>query len=181
MRFIKISWQRFEKDCVLLAKKIIQTKIHFDRIVVISRGGLVIGRLFSDLIPLPISHITISSYTDLKQNKDVKITEVPKTVFSRQRLLLVDEISDSGKTFIRARSYFQRFSGCQVTTACLYVKPMTKPLPDFWQKQLDGWVIFPYEVNETYRAFIKTFSNKQQAKRKLFETGVKEWEVMDLR
>lgn len=177
MKFIKISWEQYEQDCIALAKKVSQSKVGINRMVVISRGGLVIGRIFSDLLNLPISHITISSYSDLKKKKDIRITEVPKKTFTDEKLLLLDEISDSGKTFERARSYFKKFPNCKTLTACLYIKPITKPLPDFWQEKYDGWVIFPYEVKETYDAFVKMFKSIEKAKEKMNQVGFENWEI----
>jgi len=177
MNFIKISWEKYQKNCIVLAKKIQNSRLKINRIVVISRGGLVAGRILSDLLKLPISHITVSSYTDLKQKKDIKITEVPKKIFSNEALLLVDEISDSGRTFKRASSYFLEFSHCKIYTLALYIKPKTQPKPDFYLDSINGWVIFPYEVKETCDAFIKIFRSSAKAKKKMLEIGFKDWEI----
>ena len=178
MKFIKISWEKYERDCIALAKKVKFANCRIDRLVVISRGGLVAGRILSDLLNLPISHIAISSYTDLKQKKDIRITEVPKKTFANENLLLVDEVSDTGKTFKRAVSYFKEFPNCKTSTAALYIKPHTTPLPNFWQERLDGWIIYPYEVKETTDAFLQLFKTKEKAEKKLLEVGFEEWEIL---
>jgi len=177
MNFVKISWDKYEQDCIAFAKKVRAKELEFDRMVVISRGGLVAGRILSDLLDLPISHITICSYLDLKQQKNIKITEVPQTTYDNEKILLVDEVSDSGRTFVRALKYFKEFKNCKVTTFSLYIKPITHPLPDYYQELIDGWIIFPYEIKETKDAFIKLFKNEQTAKEKLREVGFKEWEI----
>ncbi|MBI4226429.1 xanthine phosphoribosyltransferase, partial [Candidatus Roizmanbacteria bacterium] len=64
MQFHKVSWPQYERDCLSLAKKINHLK--FDKIVAISRGGLLVARMMSDLLSTTISHITIESYRDLK-------------------------------------------------------------------------------------------------------------------
>ena len=180
MNFRKISWEKYEKDCLILAKKIKSTKLRFDKIVAISRGGLAAARIFSDLLELPISHITIESYKDLKQKKQTRITEIPKKSFDNKKLLLIDEIADSGKTFKRAVGYYKRFKNCDIYTLALYIKPITNPLPDFWQERFDGWIIFPYEIRETYHAFVKMFKSPQAAKKKMIEVGFKEWEIYEI-
>jgi len=93
MKFYKLSWQELQADCYKLAKKLKKQK--FDRILCISRGGLVWARMFSDLLNLPVSHLTVVSYQDLKQQKETKITEVPATL-ENQNMLVVDEIADTG-------------------------------------------------------------------------------------
>lgn len=178
MQFHKISWQQYERDCLKLAKKI--KHIKFDKIVAISRGGLVVARILSDLLTTPISHITIESYHSLKQKKSVAITEVPSANFNRQTLLLVDEIADSGRTFRRAVSYFKNLNVKNIFTLALYVKSKTFPLPNYWSKKIDAWIIFPYELKETYDAFLKLFKSKEKAREKLLEVGFKEWEINEI-
>ena len=175
MKFYKISWQQYEKECLKLAGKI--KHIKFDKIVAISRGGLVVARIFSDLLSTPISHITIESYRDLKQKKHTLITETPSTNFNHQTILIVDEIADSGRTFKRASSYFKNFLIKKVYTLAIYVKSHTKPLPHFWSKKIDAWIIFPYEIRETYDAFLKIFKSKEKTRMKLSEIGFKKWEI----
>ncbi len=173
MKFYKVSWEQYEKDCLKLAKQLNGQK--FDKIVAISRGGLIAARILSDLLSIPISHITIESYQNLKQKKTVTITEVPSARFYRQRILLVDEIADSGKTFKRAVSYFKNFQLKKISTLALYIKSHCRPCPDYFANQIDAWIIFPYELRETYEAFKKLYKN--EAKEKLKEAGFKEWEI----
>jgi hypoxanthine phosphoribosyltransferase len=107
MKFYKLSWKKFYKDCLLLAKKIADKKIKIDRIIAISRGGLIPARILSDFLQLPISNIVISSYHSLKQLKEPEIIEVAKINLKNQIVLIVDEVSDTGKTFQRALKYFR--------------------------------------------------------------------------
>src|SRR3989344_1317408 len=107
MKFYKVSWEELNQDCLDLYKKIKHLK--FDRILCISRGGLVWARMFSDLLNIPVSHITAISYSGIHQRKDVKITEFPKHEnLKNQILLVVDEIGDHGKT-LAATIDFQVF------------------------------------------------------------------------
>jgi hypoxanthine phosphoribosyltransferase len=176
LRFEKVSWDQYQRICFSLAKAVNKKRI--DYIVAISRGGLIASRILSDILNLPISHITIISYQDLKQQKEIRITETPSRLFDNQTILLVDEIADSGKTFKRALEYFRKFKNCTIYTLALYVKPHTTPVPDFWAKKTDAWVIFPYELQETYQAFKKLYKSK--AKEKLLEVGFKKWEIQSL-
>lgn len=175
MKFTKISWQKLEKDCIALAHKINGTKI--DEIISISRGGNVVSRLLSDLLNLPISHITIESYADLSQVKEPIVTQISPREFKGENILLIDELSDSGKTFLRGLSYLKELPISNVYTASPYYKPHTKYIPDFWVEEIDGWIILPYEIRETQEAFAKEFG--KNAKKKLKEVGFEEWEKMD--
>jgi hypoxanthine phosphoribosyltransferase len=173
--FVKITWQKLEKDCINLSSKLKEKKL--DRIVAISRGGLVVARIFSDLLSIPISHITIESYKDLKQDKKPIITELPSRIFHNQTILIVDEISDSGRTFERALGYFQRFENIKIYTLAPYIKPNTKYIPHYYKEKIDGWIIFPYEIQETTTALLKLFKNKNKAMNQLLKIGFHKWEI----
>lgn len=173
--FTKISWQQLEKDCIQLSHKL--KNIKFDTIVAISRGGLVAARILSDLLDIPISHITISSYENLKQEKEPQITETPSSDFRGKTILIVDEVSDSGDTFVRALSYFKNIGIEKAYTLSPYIKTHTKHTPDFYLKNTDAWIIFPYEVRETIEAFLKMFQSTEHAREKLLEVGFEDWEI----
>ncbi|MBI4066903.1 hypothetical protein HY407_00840 [Candidatus Gottesmanbacteria bacterium] len=175
MKFHKISWKDYHQACITLVKKIKNLRI--DKIVAISRGGLVPARILSDLTGISISHITIESYQSLKQKKYLTITEVPSTNFNDKTLLIVDDVADTGRTFKRAISYFKNFRVKKIFTLAPYLKSQSKHIPDFWAKKIDAWLIFPYELRETQKAFLKLFKSKEKAKNKLLEVGFKEWEL----
>ncbi len=152
MKFHKISWKDYHKACIRLSKKI--NKLPIDKILAISRGGIVPARILSDLLDIPISHITIESYKSLKQKKSLTITEVPSTNFNDKTILIVDDVSDTGRTFRRALSYFKNFRVKKIYTLALYIKPHTKYIPNFWAKNIDAWHIYPYELKDTQDAFV---------------------------
>lgn len=176
MNFTKISWQKLEKDCIVLAQKIGDIKI--DEIVSISRGGMVVSRLLSDLLDLPISHIAIESYLDLQQQKEPIVTQVSSREFKGESILLVDELSDSGKTFLRGLSYLKELPISNVYTAAPYYKSHTVYIPDFSVEKIDGWIILPYEIKETQDAIRKEIKDSKDAKRKILSAGFEEWEII---
>jgi hypoxanthine phosphoribosyltransferase len=123
MRFFKLSWEQFYKDCLFLGKKIQESKVKIDRLIAISRGGLIPARILSDFLKLPISNIVISSYTNLKQLKEPEIIEVSEIDLKDKSILIVDEVSDTGKTFIRALKYFQEKPVKNILTCAPYINP----------------------------------------------------------
>ena len=178
MKFCKVSWTELEKDCFALAKKLKGYKI--DRILCISRGGLVWSRMLSDLLGnLPISHLTVESYQDLKQQKETKITELPQKDFKNETILVVDEIADQGKTFRTVINYLNSLKIKKFYTLSPYIKSHTSPLPDFYLKKINAWVIFPYEIRETYEAFIKIFG-EGKAKKEMMKVGFINKEINSL-
>ncbi|NTU73098.1 hypothetical protein HGB07_02895 [Candidatus Roizmanbacteria bacterium] len=173
--FHKLSWNQYVDDCLELATTM--KDVHFDKIVAISRGGLIPARIFSDLLDTAISHMTISSYSGFGAVKEPYISEVPLHSFEDKTILIIDEVSDSGKTFQRATSYFNNFPVKKVYTLSPYIKPRTKFIPDFWIKNIDSWIIFPYDLRETKESFIKMYGDEKSAVKKLLEVGFTKKEV----
>lgn len=171
MEFTIITWEQLEKDCIALAKKIKDQQIQYDEIVCISRGGLVVSRILSDLLDLKISNITIESYHNALQEKEPIVTHCLPENYKNETILLVDEVSDTGKTFERALSYLKTLPIKKVYTVAPYIKSHTKFIPDFWQVKLDSWIIYPYELRETKETFFSMFS-KEEAEKKLEELGI---------
>ncbi|SRR5258706_1720059 len=169
MDFTKVSWKKLDKDTNALANKIGELKL--DEIVCISRGGMVVARILSDLLDLKISHITIESYANLQQEKEPVVTQLSPRAFKGETVLLVDELADNGKTFLRAIDYLERLPIKKIYTAAPYIKPSTKYMPDFWVEKLDNWIIFPYEIRETKESFIKEFGEEEGIE-KLRELGL---------
>ena len=94
LKFQKISWVQMEKDCLELYNSKMKD-IKVDRIISISRGGIVASRIFSDLLGnAPISHITISSYDGMKKLSAPVVTEIPKKDFKNQTIIIVDGINN---------------------------------------------------------------------------------------
>ena len=176
--FRKLSWQDIERDCIALAQTIPADSI--DTIVAISRGGLVFARILSDLLKKPISHITITSYDDLQKTREPFIDETPSKMFRGESILIVDEICDTGKTFVRAKSYFENFPLRAIFTATPYLKPRATFIPNFWVKKIDGWIVFPYELRETAEAIQKMTGDREKTAERLKAIGLEEWEIREV-
>lgn len=178
MKFYKLSWEELVEDCFILAKKL--KKYRFDRILCISRGGLVWARMFSDLLGnIPVSHLTVVSYQDLKQQKEVKITETPKEL-KNEKHLVVDEIVDTGKTLKIIQDYLRSLNLKEYYTLAPIIRTYTNPRPDFFLNIIDDWIIYPYEIKETYGAFLKIFKTKKKAKTMLIKYKFPEKQVNEL-
>ena len=139
----------------------------FDEIVAIARGGLTLGHLFSDYLRIPISSITIQSYTNIQEHGLVKITAGLSKIIKDKKILLVDDIADTGKTLIRATSYLKEFNPSSVTTATMFYKPHCSVLPDYFAQQTDKWILLPFEVTEWIYTFTQKMTNEGKSKREI--------------
>lgn len=153
-KFLNLTWADFTEQATQLSQTIASEKKDLQLIVAIARGGLTLSHIISDILKLPIAAFTIESYKDLQQNSLPHITHGLTTSLRDKKILLVDEISDTGKTFLRGLSYLEEMGATRVdiTTCSLYYKPHSQYKPDFFIGETSAWVIYPTEVRETIEA-----------------------------
>jgi len=70
-----------------------------------------------------------------------------------KRVLLVDDVSDSGLTLQFSVQTLSLYMPAEIKTATLYIKPWTKYVPDYYAEQVNEWVIFPWETEEFEREY----------------------------
>lgn len=169
MKYLTLSWKKYHQYVFKLSQKIIKDGNYFDLIITVARGGLTLSHLLSDFMNLPVATFTVSSYKDLNQ------VSIPKIVFklgdklNNKKILLVDDISDTGKTFIRGIQYVKSLGAENIKTASLIIKFGTEFTPDYYSKSVSKktWVIFPTEMKETIIALKEKLSKKELKKLKL--------------
>ncbi len=174
--FVNITWQEYINLVFALSQKILSTNQNFDLIIAIARGGLVLSRLLSDSLNLPIAAFTVESYLNLQQQKMPEITHGLTTILTNKKILLVDEICDSGKTFERGLKYVEELGAKKeyIATASLHLKSHAQFLPDFFVEKTDQWVVYPYEIRETIKALLPIWQ-KQGISTKDIKTRFLSW------
>lgn len=150
-KFLIISWEKLHQTCFKIAKVFLNENIKINRIVAISRGGLVVARIFSDYLNLPISPFTMVAYTGMAKKKKPRLAEGLKANIKNEIILLIDEVADSGETFIEGLKYLKQFKPKKIYTLAPFMKTWTKFKPDFCQTKTDKWIIFPYDIRETIK------------------------------
>jgi hypoxanthine phosphoribosyltransferase len=136
-----LSLSDFNALCKQLAKKV--SVEQFDKIIAIANGGIPVAEEVNKYLKLPISQIYISFY-DGKQKRDKPIIDGSISSEYNQKLLIIDDLIDSGDTAIyltkqlKERNIKHRF-------ACLYQKPHAKIKADYFVKETSDWIVFPRE------------------------------------
>ena len=133
MKFYSITWNELQELTFQTAKKISADNYSPDLIIAISRGGLTVAQIFSDYFDnCPIASFAVLSYKGLKQNNLPQVT-LPlnkEIVLKNQKILLVDDLSDTGETFLVGLKHLQSLGATKIKTACLVIKSKTKYYPD---------------------------------------------------
>jgi len=147
-----------------LAQKIREERKDIDAIVCIGRGGNCPSRILSDFLNIhTIYNITVSYYVDIKQKKRAPSVTQPLGVpggLKGKHILVCDDVSDSGDSMTLVRKHLQDLGCTSITTVTLYIKSWTKFIPDYYKKESEAWIIFPWEQIETLDKLITIFTNE---------------------
>jgi len=166
-KFLPIFWNKYDELVRKLASNIIRSNIQLDRIIGISRCGLTLGHVLSDLLQLPVSILGLKSYVDIQKQGYMQITQRLGTVIKNENILLVDGIADSGKTLTFATQVLKRCKPCSISTATLFLKPYSTVRPTFYVKQTDRWILFPYETTEWITTFIRQMKKEHKSSKSI--------------
>lgn len=174
IHYLPVSWPDYHALAQKLAATVLAHTTKLNEIVAISRGGLTLGHLLADLLRIPISTITIQSYTDIKTQGEIKITAELQTPIAGKNVLLVDDVADSGKTLVRAIEYLKTFNPNEVKTLTMFYKPRSVYRPDFYARETSDWILFPYEPTEMITLISQQLekSGKNKAETQTFLEGL---------
>ncbi|WGL15827.1 phosphoribosyltransferase family protein [Microbulbifer bruguierae] len=173
-----ISAQSLLDDSYSLALKVVESGFRPDYIVGVWRGGAPIGiavQEMFDFLGFHADHIAIrtSSYSGLDQRqKEVKVhglTYLIKQVESHEKMLIVDDVYDTGLSIQQAISDMRK--ACKKNTpeiriACPYFKPsrnQTEFEPDYYLHETDQWLVFPHELKGL--SMDEILENKQELRK----------------
>ena len=166
-QYLSVTWNEYHTLAQKLAATILSHDKPFDEIVAISRGGLTLGHLLSDLLRIPISTIAIQSYTDIQKRGEVTITGKLQRSIRGKHILLIDDVSDTGTTYKRATRYLRRCGPKNITTVAMFFKPHSTFRPDFFARQTRKWILFPYEPTEMILLITQQMQKEGKTKREI--------------
>jgi len=148
-----VKWNEIEKWCDNIREKV-SLSFRPDTIVGISRGGLVPGRILADMMWIKDLQTVKTEHWGLTATLDGKaaIKNRPILFLEKKKVLLVDDITDTGESMSLAKEYLSEFSPLEVKTAAMLHINRSKFVPDFFAEEIDNsnwiWFIFPWNVYE---------------------------------
>ena len=150
LTFETVDWDHVYSLLLEIADRIKEMDFEADVIVGISRGGLLPTRILSDLLDNPhLANIKVEFYVDISQTKEAPIITQPVSVSVKdKRVLIVDDITDSGQSFHLVWETLMQ-EAAEVKTVTLYHKPWSCFTPDIYARETEAWVVFPWEYRET--------------------------------
>lgn len=137
----EVKWEGVEASVKALCAKIetLTDEINIDLVVGIARGGVIPARL-------------VANELNVQDSETIKKTDSVNDIFLKLngylRILFVDDINDSGKTFSGLANTLRHISlRGQYQVASLYQRHSTtfKDAPYGIMVDTDDWLVFPWE------------------------------------
>ena len=141
------NWYEMRRDVNTLCRDISLDKFDPNVIVGLSRGGLTPGVMMSHWMNKPFKPIK-TSLRDFPEWEDY----LPRK--TDERVLILDDVCDSGITFTRIREYIQKNSlkeiNCDIRFAVLWWNNEIEFEPNYYVNEIakdstNTWIHFPWE------------------------------------
>jgi hypoxanthine phosphoribosyltransferase len=127
-----------------------------DLIVAIGRGGYVPGRILADLLGImDLVGMRVEHYRGIRKGPAARIRQGLDVPLNRRRVLVVDDVSDTGETFEAVISHLSGRGACEaLKTATLHHKVVSRFRPDYFAHRITRWrwIIYPWAVTEDLTA-----------------------------
>ena len=157
MSDIYVSWEEYHAKIEQLAVQIYKSEWEFDQILCLARGGLRIGDVLSRIYNKPLAILSVSSYggKDFQERGKLAIAHsiTMTTATLGKRVLLVDDLVDSGETLTHILQWLQQpkeYAITEVRSAVLWFKACSVIKPDYYVDFLadNPWIHQPFEKYE---------------------------------
>jgi len=147
---IKYSWDKLHSDTLSLCNRVRETGFDPDLIVGIVRGGAVPAVIASHNFTVPVSFLNWST-RDLKVKSLQQINELSAAALAGKRILVIEDIVDSGETMYQIKSHLFDNKSNVMYTSLWFNPSQNKVNIHMWANIIDRsidkrWIIFPFEV-----------------------------------
>lgn len=154
-KFEHVSWEQVQSMCNDLS--VAASADRFDVVLAITRGGLIPATLLCEALELRnILSATVMFYTDTGEQffgmTEPRFLSFPSAdALEGRRVLVVDDVWDSGRTAHAVKARVQRAKPALVKVAALHYKPAMNLLedstPDFYCSTTENWIVYPWETS----------------------------------
>ncbi len=145
--------------CDTLARHIQASGYRPDIIVAVARGGFMPARFLCDFLNIgALSSIRVQHYVaGAQKGREARVTIPLAADIRGLRVLLVDDVNDSGDTLRVARPYLESLGPKELRTAVLHEKLVTTCPADFSAGEIRHWrwILYPWAMVEDVAQFIR--------------------------
>lgn len=146
----ELSYEQFGEASREIARDVLRSGFEPEIVVAIARGGLLLAGSISYALGIKsCGAVNAEFYTGVGTRLPEPVMLPPlldEASIAGKRVLLVDDVSDSGRTLAMVVQLLEA-GGADLRTAVLYTKPGTVYEPTYSWKRTDRWINFPWSVN----------------------------------
>lgn len=184
--YIAPTWEEMGLICLDLGVEINESKKKFDTLITLAKGGWTWARTMADILQVyELSSFKLSFYDSSSPGIRLKkpLLEIPLTIpLAKKKVILFDDVNDSGHSLKYAIKYLEHFGPSSITTATLFHKPKFAIIkPDFVGSETDAWIVFPHERREVIDGLAlkwkKNGLKTKEIRERLIKIGLPEKEV----
>ncbi|MEM0340341.1 MAG: phosphoribosyltransferase [Acidilobaceae archaeon] len=143
-----VSWDEIVDWSRRLAEIIEASNWRPDVVVAVARGGYVVARLLCDFLDVTdLLSVQSQHWTEAARMAERAILKYPyKVDLANKKVLLADDIVDTGESLLLARDYIQKeWRPKELKIGVLqWISPVAKFKPDYYVIEVTEWVWFQY-------------------------------------
>lgn len=156
-RDVWYTWDDYNRLIEDLAIQIHDSGWQFDQIICLARGGMRVGDVLSRLYRIPLAILSASSYRENAGRLQGELDIAPYISMAygtpAGRVLLVDDMVDTGLTFGKVRGHLMSSYPAikDLRTAVVWWKAHSVVKPDYHSVYLEDnpWIHQPFEAYDT--------------------------------
>jgi len=155
----KISIDEVVSDSDRLARRVRESGFRPDTVIAVARGGFMPARFVCDFLDISrLLSLKVQHYgAGARAQRRAEVTEPLGSAIRGARVLLVDDVNDSGETLEAARPYLEGLEPAAIRTAVLHEKGNTSIRADFVAERIREWrwILYPWAVVEDAGEFLR--------------------------
>ncbi len=132
----------------------------------IARGGYMPARILADFFGvMELATFRIEHYRRTQKRAVTRVTDPLTVDVTGRRVLLVDDVSDSGDTFEAAIHHInERSTPAELRTAAIHHKIVSLYTPDFFAARVKTWrwIIYPWALMEDLTGFVEAMKPRPE-------------------
>ncbi|MEM1873880.1 MAG: phosphoribosyltransferase [Acidilobaceae archaeon] len=177
-----VSWDEIVDWSMRLAELIESSGWKPDVIVAVARGGYVVARLLCDFLDVTdLVSVQSQHWTEAARMAERAVLKYPyKLDLAGMKVLLADDIVDTGESLLLARDYIMReWRPEELKIGVLqWISPVAKFKPDYYVIEVTEWVWFQYpwtRLEDVSQFIARIFREDERARgREVEEEELKE-------
>lgn len=151
-----VTWHKSYELATKLARKIKLSNYKPEVVIAIGRGGFTPARIICDFLNVTeLASVRIEHWHAAELKKEVKLRTPLAVNITGKRVLIVDDITDTGETLEVAVAHLRARGAKELRTAVLQHKVVSKFEPDYIAHKIKKWrwIIYPWAIYEDLGRF----------------------------